>query len=240
MTATLSTLGRWLAPALAMTLIGGCCCTVHVVAHDEADGHGGRPWNDGGAKNGGPHDAGIKVMRFHDADYAFQSRSTITPRGEAVRLRLTSADPAPTPPCAPETYPDFLVHYQATQAHDPVTVDFASPPMVDFVSGWMYFNGKAPIGKTRRVRAIGSGTEMIIEIGPDADYVYLVNEADSHVFVYALLSDTPDEICQTLDFGMYTRVDDKGVCSEPQTYFDNGDRQRFVREALIKVSEQPW
>lgn len=230
---------------LCVPAFTGCVCKIQVVSHDGGKGpHGGHDFT-----NGAPHRESIEMIRVDDSTYTFASKTTVTPRIGPFRVHLTSAEAAPSPPCAPEVYPDFVVHHEPTRAMDPVTIEFASPPSVEFVSGWSYFLGKAPIGKTRRVRAIGSGTEMIVRVDADADYVYLIGEALSKCWVYARQEDGSETDCgEPLTVGQYVRIEDVRdasgriirKCGTPTTYSDGGAHETFVRDVLDKINDQPW
>ena len=206
--------------AIPMIAVNGCHCTVHV---DEDD-------DDYKPKMLElPRDT-VEIVRIGRSLPQFTS--TITAVDGPVRIRVTGEDRN-----AEGVLPDFDVVFNPASFPQEVRADFMGGPTILYSPGptlvaWFHFNGAAPVGRTRRVRAVGSGTEFIINVTASYDYVYMIGDQDDYVDVYALLSSTPHVICQTLTAGQYISVDDNGVCSAPANYIDDPVHAEFVSDAL--------
>lgn len=230
--------------ATASTLIGalwltGCCCTVKVVAHDSSGAAGER----GAAhRNGDQPDDLLEVTEVDGLNARFNS--VVTAEGQKLRLWVVSHDPSEPLDNKDPVHPAFRVHFHPDQPPQDLKVSFNSPAEVTFdsaapASGWMYFSGEAPIGRTRRVKAVGSGTEFLIEITDTCDNIYMLGGVGDTVAVYSLLGATPDKPCQKLEFGQSMSVYENGDCSTPMGFVGTAG-EAFVKKAMEEVNKTPW
>jgi hypothetical protein len=121
----------------------------------------------------GDREAGVAVI---GNDFSLSSNTTIATT-QPVHFTIKSNKE----PAGYAVYPDFrgYVHPQVAPGLVPtVGVDF-SEPVINLSSGWVYLVGLYPAGRTGRIRAIGRGTEIVIEIdnsgGTEVHRVYFVS-----------------------------------------------------------------
>lgn len=69
---------------------------------------------------------------------------------------------------------EYTVYHQSTgKALNDWRIHFSSPEF-ELLSGWAYFIGRCPVAVTKRVRAVGTGTRMVVEIDSDTDNMHRV------------------------------------------------------------------
>ena len=130
------------------------------------------------------HEAGMAVI---GSTYEFDATTTVkSTRPVLITLKSNQARRYE----GRDIYPDFRVYANPsdrTEHGGRIEVKF-SVPAVDIISGWALLVGTSPMGKTTRVRAVGEGTVMIIEVDdstvPAIHRVYLVGEDHSVAHIY--------------------------------------------------------
>jgi len=213
-----------LATALAMTLAAGGCQTHRLgeVPFAFAD----------------KHEAGIAVI---GQETYHLSALTKTHTDGPVLFTLKSNERRVYDGKA--VYPDFRAYVNPnTPRGSPVDihVDFTQP-LVQLFSGWTYLVGTSPMGKTTRVRAVGVGTQIILEIDdsvtPPVHRVYFVGEKSSKVEVYAPPDDATPKLTMTV-VGTYVEVYDSGPPKDMGAYASNPDRAKFVAMVLGETTSK--
>ncbi len=225
--------------AIALAL-GGCCCSKHA-HHGNGRGPGLVAKSDG-----------VQVTPITLSSELGPVTARVAAGESALRLSVTSRDHAYKNDQG-EVHGDFTVFFEPEGANDEARtakVNFQSPSDVFFGSGWSLFTGKAPIGKTRRVRAVGNGTTFIIQIGDDHDTIYMIDEGDpaQYVAVQAIQADDTYVDCDRIRAGQYMRVTDERdaagtlvarKCDRPRDVVAGSAEAVFIQQALQKAGDQP-
>jgi len=176
------------------------------------------------------HEAGVAVI---GPTYEFDATTTVKcTRPVLLTLKSNQAREYE----GREIYPDFLAFAEPSergpQAGE-IEVKF-SEPIVQVHSGWALLIGTSPMGGTRRVRAVGEGTVMIIEVdistSPAMHRVYLVGDDHSVAHIYPTSGATAADLTP----GTYGEIQDmdSAMWTPMGKYDANPQRKEFVRMAL--------
>jgi len=211
------------AGALALLTLGGCQCT--------RLGRIPPQWRH-------QHEAGFAVVGGEPFQLTAETRTT---SDKPVLFTLKSNEPRRYG--EKTVYPDFRAYVSPPsplRAPLEIHVNF-SMPMVDVLSGWAYLVGTSPMGKTTRVRAVGTGTKIIIEVdesaSPAVHRVYFVGDASSKVEIHV----PPDAEPATLTLekpGTYMEAYEDGMYADKGAYADNPERAKFVARVIGEIRER--
>lgn len=171
-------------------------------------------------------ESGIAVI---GASYTFDSTSLIKAN---TALHFTLKSNTPFMYNGVPYYSDFRAYVKPKVD---VEVVFSSPGDVVVTSGWSYLVGTAPMGRTKRVRAVGAGTKMIIEVDdtetPAVHRVYLVGEATSVALIFVPPDNQSYVLLYPGNYGEIRDADD-APWEDKGLYSENKDRAAFVRMVL--------
>lgn len=178
-------------------------------------------------------EAGIAVI---GKDYTFSANTTVT-TGQPVLFTLKSNEVLKVG--GKSHYPDFRAYVKPATGVAPsdIHVNF-SVPMIDIITGWAYLIGTSPMGKTTRVRAVGEGTRLIIEVddsvSPAVHRVYLVGDTGSRVQIYVPESSTTS-VYTLKELGTYIEVYADNTWKYKGAYAAVPERAAFVAAVLKEV-----
>ncbi len=178
-------------------------------------------------------EAGIAVI---GKDYTFSADTTVT-TGQPVLFTLKSNENLKSG--GKSHYPDFRAYVKPATGAAPsdIHVNF-SVPMIDIITGWAYLVGTSPMGKTTRVRAVGEGTRLILEVDesvtPAVHRVYLVGDISSKVQIYVPES-SATSVYTLNKLGTYVEVYADNVWKYKGAYADVPERAAFVEAVLKEV-----
>lgn len=180
------------------------------------------------------HESGIAVI---GEEYSFSANTTVsTSRPVLFTLKSNETITYDGKPIRP----DFRAYVKPATGVAPsdIHVNF-SVPMIDIITGWAYLVGTSPMGKTTRVRAVGEGTRLIIEVdetmSPAVHRVYFVGDMGSRVQVFVPES-SATSVHLLKEPGTYLEVYADNVWKYKGSYAAVPERAAFV-DAVLKEIE---
>jgi hypothetical protein len=209
-----------LALAFAPVLIGGCAC--HRLGRVPS-------------RFRTAQESGVAVIGH---DYRFSAQTTIN-TDEPVLFTFASNENVAAGHMTPK-YPRFVAYVNpevAQLAPVDIKANFTQP-FIEIFTGWAYLVGVSPMGGTTRVRAVGEGTRMIIEIDesvtPVVHRVYFVGDKGCLVRVHVPPEVEPPVYTMNA-VGTYLEVYEAGATppwSFKGPYSANAARAAFVASVL--------
>lgn len=200
---------------LMLMLVGGCAPRLGRVPS--------------GFKN--DREAGLAVI---GSNYTLSSSTTVT-TDAPVHFTIKSNQL----PAGSAVYPDYRGYVRPQPgAASTVTVTF-SDPILEIGNGWQYVIGKYPSARTPRVRAIGRGTEFILEIdttgGTEVHRVYFIAGPGSTVDVY--VPEAAATPVYSMDVpGTYLEVLANNAWAFKGPYAADPTRAAFVKKAVSEIN----
>jgi hypothetical protein len=178
-------------------------------------------------------ESGIAVI---GKEYTFSANTTVQ-SGQPVLFTLKSNENITYN--GKTIHPDFRAYVKPPMgvAASDIHVNF-TVPMIDIITGWAYLVGTSPMGKTTRVRAVGEGTRMIIEVDdtvePAVHRVYLVGDAGSKVYIHVPESNAT-AVYTMKEIGSYIEVYENNAWAPKGLYSADPARAAFVAAVLKEV-----
>lgn len=179
------------------------------------------------------HEAGLAVIG--DA-YHLTANVTVS-AGRPLLFTLKSNEPQAYH--GKTLYPDFRAYVKPPVSVTPtdVHVNFSVPGVV-LAGGWAYLVGSSPMGQTTRVRAVGEGTKIIIEVddamSPSVHRVYFVGDLGSSVGIFVPPTGGSPVTTMTSP-GTYVEVYADGTWKDRGAYAADRARAAFVRMVTGEV-----
>ena len=179
------------------------------------------------------HESGIAVI---GNNYTF-SASTTVHTDKPVLFTLKSNEPYTYNNRT--VYPDFRAYVNPMKppgAPGDVKVTFTDPIM-SVSGGWTYFAGISPMGETTRVRGVGEGTRMIIEVDesvvPSIHRVYFVGDKGCQIKIYVPPPPpAANPVFTMTKIGTYIEVYDNLTWVDKGPYAADKTRAAFVAHVL--------
>ena len=183
------------------------------------------------------HEAGMAVI---GPTYEFDATTKVTStRPVLMTLKSNHAKPYR----GKDVYPDFLAYANPADQGGAGEIEVGfSEPVVEVRSGYALLIGTSPMGKTTRIRAVGEGTTMIIEIDASGAVpmhrVYLV--ADDHSIARIFEEPTGARRYPDLTVGTYGEIQDVAgaVWTFKGEYENDPDRAKFVEK--VRAEAKPF
>ncbi len=182
----------------------------------------------------GERDAGVAVI---GADFALSSNTTVSTT-QPVHFTIKSNKE----PRGHEVYPDYraYLHPQAAPGvRSMIGVTFTEPVVI-VPDGWAYLVGRYPAGRTGRIRAIGWGTEMVIEIdnsgGAEVHRVYFIS-GEARIDIYVPW-DRIDPVYTMETPGAYVESAAANAWEFKGPYSAVAERAAFIKNVLGEIHSE--
>jgi hypothetical protein len=179
----------------------------------------------------GDREAGVAVI----GDVYTLSSNTTVATTQPVHFTVKSNKE----PAGKKVYPDYRAYLHPVGVHGMMSnigVTF-SEPVITVPDGWAYLVGRYPAGRTGRIRAIGQGTQLIIEIdssgGSSVHRVYFVSGSKNVDIFVPPNAEAPVYSMETPGTYVESAADNAWEFKGP--YSENAARAAFVRNVLDEV-----